>query len=259
MLSGVGEVDARDFVADRGAQSILTNLLIREGVGCYGKPYESSAVQFHPVYAPIPASDIGGLVTRIVRDRAADAPQLETAVAGDHRPGTDARSRRALFTSIPPQLDSRSATGFEIGAEYQAECVQSWLDCGFEVYSVHFAEEMGELKRIPGVNYVAVEYTLDDRPGDRKPSLWAILGSMQEVDADLSGIINSDILLLNPPGWIDIVQSEVPGSVIAFSRFEIDEKRTCVGAAPWGIDLFFLDRRFVAGLNFCGMRIGETW
>src|SRR5438046_63307 len=81
-----------------------------------------------------------------------------------------------------------------------------------------------------------------DRPEDRKPSLRAILSLVEKVGADLSGLINSDILLLDPPGWIETVEAEVADSIIAFSRFEIDEERTCVGAAPWGIDLFFLDR-----------------
>jgi hypothetical protein len=250
--------DFPDFVTDRGAQSLLSIVAQSAAVGCYGQAYESTSDTFHPRFPPIPASNIGNLLTRLERDarsgRLANRKPITTHADASKFPA------RALFTSIPPRLDRTSRHGHEIGDDYQNDCIRSWLEAGFEIYSIHFHDELPTIKRRPGVNYVGIQRTDDDRPHDYKPSLQAILGVVERVGAGLSGLINSDILLKNSPGWVDAIEREVAGSVIAVTRYETNEiDHTCIGRAPWGIDLFFLDRSFIADLKYCGMRIGETW
>jgi hypothetical protein len=211
----------------------------------------------HPAFAPVPASDIGVLIARIIIERPLDggrARALESSVRPRGKPS------RALFTSIPPSLDRKSVERISIGSIYQRRCIDSWRRSGFEVYSVHFAEELGKITRHDGVTYLAAERTVDDGPEEYKPSFRAILKAIDEVGADLSGVINSDIFLVNPPGWVERVEEEVEGSAILFTRYETNDiDMTIVGWAPWGFDLVFFDRALIEGLQYCGMRIGETW
>lgn len=254
-----------EFETDRGAQSVLTTLAVKRNVASFGRPHETTSVRNHPAFAPIPATDIGAMLARIARERriAADghaSPAPPAARPGGGSIGSQPDRVDALFTSVPPRMERSSPDGFSIGRSYQEDCIRSWRASGFTVYSIHFEEELATLERFDGVTYVGVRRTEDDPPAEVKPSLKAMLRVIEEVGAGLSGLINSDILLVEAPGWTDVVRSEVAGSVIAFTRYETnDVDRTCVGWAPWGFDLIFFDRKFIGSLRYCGMRIGETW
>lgn len=257
-----------EFRRDRGSRSVLTNLTIAEGVTSFGKFYESTIERIHPGFAPIPATDIGILISRIRRE--AEFPLNEVQSASRPEDPVDPRpsridtakqsGSRALFTSIPPRLDRVSPQGIPVGGVYQEECIASWRRCGFQVYSIHFSDELADLVPWQGVTYLGVERTEDDSPADRKPSLRAILSKIDAIGADLSGIVNSDIFLLNTTNWVEQVERESTDSIVVFTRYETNEiARTIIGAAPWGFDLFLFDRRFIKNLRYCGMRIGEAW
>jgi hypothetical protein len=272
-----GDGNFADFVADRGAQSVLTNLALRDAIACFGRPHETTAAITHPSYSPVPPTDIGNLCVRIVRDGAlrltaarappapppAAPPPAAPPPAAPDRPvpaaaagSVAAGGRMALFTSIPPRLDRQSAGGLPIGEAYQEECLASWRRCGFEVCSVHGRGELATLRRRDGVTYVAV----DEPDGEAKPSLRAMLDVARRSGAAVAGIINADILLLDPPGWRDVVRREIAGSVIVVTRYEMqDIDRTCIGWAPWGFDVVLFDPACVDGLDDCGMRLGESW
>jgi hypothetical protein len=244
-----------DFAEDRGAQSILTNLVIRAGGSCFGRAHETTSAVTHPAHSRIPASDIGNLCARIAQERS-----VRTAIASRSEAATDPHCRPALFTSIPPRLDRRSVDGFAIGEEYQAECIASWRRCGFDIYSVHYRDELTTLRRHEGVTYVEAERWEDDDPDEMKPSLRSILSAVKRSGADVPGIVNSDILLLNPPGWVEVIQREIADSVIVVTRYETNDiDRTCVGWAPWGFDVLFFDPAYIDRLEYCGMRMGESW
>jgi hypothetical protein len=244
-----------DFIRDRGAQSILTNLANREKIECFGRPFESTAEPGHPGWPPIPASEIDNLLGRTVR-----AQKLElgdrAAPQGFDRPPVS--GPMALFTSIPPRLN-RSIHGFAIGEHYQMECVKSWRAAGFDVYSIHHQDELQDVPRLEGVEYVGVERSAED-DSDRKPSMRAILRVAQNAGTAIVGIINSDIFLVDLPSWTDVIRREIEDSVIVFSRYDTNDiDRTLTAFAPWGFDLVFLDPKYIDKLTYCGMRIGETY
>jgi hypothetical protein len=251
-----------DFVEDRGAQSILTNLAVRANVECFGRPCETTSAITHPSYSRIPATDIGNLRVRIGREQ--DLHSTKGARAGSlTHPNTERQStagRIALFTSIPPRLDRRSVDGISIGDRYQAECIQSWLRCGFEIYSVHYRDELPKLRRYEGVTYVAAERSEREDPREMKPSLRIVMEVVKRSGVEVPGIVNSDILLLNSPGWVDAIRREITKSVIAVTRYETNDiDRTCIGWAPWGFDVIFFDPFYIDRLQYCDMRLGECW
>lgn len=248
--------NAPDFRQDLGSQSVLTNLVVRDAIGSFGEPYESTAIWGNPAYPPVPATEIETLAARIQAARILVTPAAPAPADGVAPPST----RRALFTSIPPRMTRLSASGFDIGETYQRRCVESWRRSGFDIYSIHFQDDLAAQPRLEGVNYIGVTRDADDPPYEPKPSMRAIIGAIRKLDADISGIINADILLMDAPGWLDVVDREIGGSVIAFTRYESqDIDRACTGTPPWGLDLFLFDTKVVGNLLDCGMRIGETW
>lgn len=251
---GGAGADFHDFAADRGSQSVLTNLAVARGLRSFGEPHESTIAAHHPAAEPVPASDIDNLLARIAIEYA--APRARRNAPAPRK----AAPRRALFTSIPPRLDRQSAHATPIGQAYQQRCIASWVACGFEIYSVHYAgEDVGD-SRFDGVTRIEVARGDGDSPGEVKPTLEAILGVVSDVGAEISGIINADILLCEDPGWVAALDAEVPGSVVVFTRIETDGvDREVIGGPPWGYDLIFFDRGYVAGLTYCGMRMGECW
>jgi hypothetical protein len=251
-----------DFIADRGSQSILTNLVVGRRIASFGRPSETTVELNHPSFAPIPATDIGNMIARIVGERkiAINGPCAEADEVRSNGVAAGAPPAGALFTSVPPRIKRISPDGVDIGQAYQEECIRSWLANGFTVYSIHFKDELETIERFNGLTYVGVDREDDDPPDERKPSLKTMLRVADERGARLSGFINADILLLRPPGWTDIVLREVKDSVVVFTRYETnDVDRTCIGWAPWGFDLIFFDRQFIKSLQYCQLRIGETW
>ena len=59
-----------------------------------------------------------------------------------------------LYTSLPPYL-RRLAQDRDIGPSYQAKCLQSWKDAGFDIVSVNAGTEIAALtQKNPGVAFV---------------------------------------------------------------------------------------------------------
>lgn len=166
----------------------------------------------------------------------------------------------AVATSIPPGL-TRNARGREIGQEYQDRCVESWLQAGFKVLSVNFAEEIPKLAaRYPNIEFIPVERRAEeDILGRGVPAIDDLLRALTAQHEEIVGIINAD-LLLESKGWIAALDSAVQNGIAVGRRLEIESLDDEVPKTYlYGFDLFFFQRTAAPAPSNRPFAIGRPW
>jgi hypothetical protein len=125
-----------------------------------------------------------------------------------------------VATSIPPKL-SRVDAGVAVGESYQRLCIESWLACGFSVFSVNHSEEIAVLaSRYPEVQFVETDRDLSQLTGRRNPLLGDLLGVLATRMEDVAGIINSDVVLDPGADWETALKKLTMGHVVIAQRHE---------------------------------------
>jgi|GEM_PF-2824969 len=161
-----------------------------------------------------------------------------------------------LFTSIQPNI-KRFIQGEECGAEYQAFCIQSWLEAGFKVYSLNNASEIALLKPLhPDVTFLEVQSKI--------PRITEFYDAGRKLEAGVMAIINADIVVKTEAGFVkDIAEISKEGLVIA-RRINIDSETFDIEILMGGIDFFMFNIDHIDNniylifqeMNIC---IGEPW
>ncbi len=154
-----------------------------------------------------------------------------------------------IVTSIPPKL-SRSDAGQPVGASYQKLCIQSWIDCGFLIFSVNHADEIRDLApQYPQVTFIGADDNASELTGRKNPYLYDLLSVLERRAEAVVGIVNSDILLEPSPAWRSGLAALARDAVVVGQR--LDTAAIVDGALqtyPWGFDYFFFDRTGVAAV-----------
>jgi hypothetical protein len=144
------------------------------------------------------------------------------------------KARAVIGTSIAP--------GKPENIEKQKLAVASWLAVGFDVISLNAPDEAAELKtHFPAVTFV--EAKRDARAVAGKPFVYFddLLAALRDTDAEIVGIINSDVWLEVDPDFIDFLDSETKGAMVMGSRVETPDMLTPYGSIyPIGFDYFFM-------------------
>lgn len=149
--------------------------------------------------------------------------------------------------------------------EIQRLAVQSWQKLGFRVLSFNRDAEIGFLERdFEGVAFVDPQRDAAAQTGKPLVYLADILKHLSTAAVGPFGIVNSDIQLDPPPGFVDRLRAEAVDSLVVTTRVEIDAPQARSGKRNlWGFDAMFLDAGMAANMTdygFClGMPFWDYW
>ncbi|MEA2756418.1 MAG: hypothetical protein QOJ54_2707 [Aliidongia sp.] len=159
----------------------------------------------------------------------------------------------ALVTSIPPRM-TREQQGRNIGEQYQADCVASWITAGFKVLSVNVRAEIPLLaRRFPAVEFVPVDRDAAAVAGRPTPLIDDLLQVLAQQPQDIVGIINADLCMETGKDWMAPIKTSVASTVLIGHRLDLIHWSTEPGelvatGAPYdgGFDLFFFEKSAIA-------------
>src|ERR1700733_6230934 len=128
----------------------------------------------------------------------------------------------AIATSIPPKM-TRLQNGEDIGERYQADCVASWIEAGFKVYSVNAPEEIPALAgRFPQVEFMPTDRDARAVAGRKMPFIDDLLLALARQDRLIVGIVNADICLETGRDWIGPIAGAVASNVLMGPRVDVE-------------------------------------
>jgi hypothetical protein len=155
----------------------------------------------------------------------------------------------AIATSIPPKM-TRLVGGQDIGEQYQADCISSWIDAGFKVFSVNAPDEIPLLAaRYPLVEFVPTDRDSGAVAGRKTPLIDDLLLVLARQDRPIVGIVNADICLETGRDWVSPITEAIPSSLLISHRLDVESWPGQPGAVtvsgapnPYGFDLFFFEK-----------------
>ncbi len=126
----------------------------------------------------------------------------------------------------------------------QRKAINSWLRAGFEVISVNAPEEIELLKAtVPEATFYPAETDGRDRFGKPYIFLHTILQALAKSEAEICGIVNSDIHLVHK-GILELIKCEAQESFLFGSRVDVNSLEDIDGGLMYrgGFDYFFFNR-----------------
>jgi hypothetical protein len=166
-----------------------------------------------------------------------------------------------LATSVPPVVRREIASGIDIGPRYQRLCIESWAATGWRVVSANPAEEAAAVRlTYPGLEVAEVGRSAQAVFG--RPFVWIedILAVLDRQDAEVTGIVNSDIWLALDPAERDAVAACAREGMVAYNRAEIVHLGQRTGPLyRYGFDLFLWPRDLSRRLDMRGLALGVPW
>ncbi|GAM08916.1 hypothetical protein OR1_01190 [Geobacter sp. OR-1] len=159
-------------------------------------------------------------------------------------------SRCVVATSIAPR-----------NIELQQSSISNWQSLGFEVISINSASEIEVVQSsFSTVKFVTADRTAEAATG--KPYIYFddVCMALAETGADICGIINSDIQLVQCTDFKDVVTREAKGGFLFGSRIDVGEQKDTDGEIYFvGFDFFFLDRSVLSCYPPSEFCLGAPW
>jgi hypothetical protein len=155
----------------------------------------------------------------------------------------------AIVTSIPPRV-TREQAGRNIGAQYQLDCVASWVAAGFKILSVNLPAEIELLApRFPEIEFVPAERDAGAIAGRPTPMIEDLLLALERQPQSIVGIVNADVCMETGKSWMAAIRDEIDSTILIGHRLDLDSWSTQVGemvaaGVPYtgGFDLFFFEK-----------------
>src|SRR6185369_16061402 len=159
-------------------------------------------------------------------------------------------SKITIVTSIVPR-------NFEL----QRTAINSWLSLGFNVISINSAEEAAIVSQsFPGIPIKIVNKTAESTTG--KPYVYFddVCKTLVDVQADICGIVNSDIFLSTDSGFVDFIVGTVGDGLLFGSRIDIDSMTNLDGEKfIYGFDFFFFSKGVINLFPESEFCLGVPW
>ena len=167
-----------------------------------------------------------------------------------------------VVTSIPP-ITKRPLSGsvYDFGAAYQAQCVRSWIDAGFQVLSVNAPEEIEIVAGLfPNIKVLRAKRDERGRFGRPLVPISELIDALREAGEPFGGIINADIRLQNFPEIRKLCDSLRLKQLAYVKRQDIGSPTDIFGRPySFGIDAFFFDVEAVSSLDLRDLTLGVPW
>lgn len=167
-----------------------------------------------------------------------------------------------VITSLNPNIKRPDVYGFDIGAKYQRQCVESWHCAGARIVSVNTGDEIARLAQLNyPVDFVAVE-PRSFMPGRHPlPSISDALDVAKGLRNDVVLLVNSDIMLGACRDRLGIIEGMLEKDSFLFaSRFDIETIGSKSGSIyPYGYDVFAFHASKAWDLDAEAFTFGSPW
>jgi hypothetical protein len=172
-------------------------------------------------------------------------------------------SRRAVITSISPTLVRTVQGNAGAGPAYQAHCIRSWRDAGFDVVSLNADDELAVLEpRHPDVRFVRATRTGRDQWGAPLVYIADLVATLDALGYAVGGIVNADVFTLRDRGYFDRVMALCSQRGAAFGmRVDVSDLASDANAGfyAYGYDYFFFEVATARAIAPTEHLLGMTW
>lgn len=162
-----------------------------------------------------------------------------------------------LFTSIPPRISRRSETGEEIGESYQADCIASWADAGFQPTTINGRSERSDPEQ--GVGRITLERDASEVTGKPHPYFGDLLSAVAAHTAGPFALVNADVLIPADTGLAERVRSLRPRHMLFGRRLNVRQLGAPGTAYFNGYDFFAAHGDDVTALAKTHLVFGAPW
>jgi FkbM family methyltransferase len=146
----------------------------------------------------------------------------------------------------------------------QQRAIASWCAIpGIEVISVNSAVELPQLRQEgydSGVRFVQAPRDGQEIVGKPLVKIYDAIEIGLAGDASMIGIINSDVMLRVPAGFVEQLWPQVQSGMVFGSRMDIPDADAPTGQVyGWGFDYFFMDRAALSCVEDEPFFFGVPW
>jgi hypothetical protein len=146
----------------------------------------------------------------------------------------------------------------------QQRAIASWRAVpGVEVISLNSAVELPQLRREgydSGARFVQARRDGREIVGKPLIHIYDAIETGLASEASMVGIINSDVMLRVPPGFVEQLWPRVQGGMVFGSRMDIPNPDAPTGQVYyWGFDYFFMDRVTLDCIDDEPFFLGVPW
>jgi hypothetical protein len=170
--------------------------------------------------------------------------------------------RRAVITSIAPQI-VRTVRGNDAGGPaYQAECIQCWAKAGFDVISLNSADEAAAVAAAyPQATVVVAER--DARAQCGRPLVYIndLITGLNARGYRVGGIINADIFTMRDRAYFDRLIALCDRGAVYGMRIDVSDLAADAQAELYdaGYDYFFFDVAMAQAVPRADYVLGMPW
>jgi glycosyltransferase involved in cell wall biosynthesis len=163
---------------------------------------------------------------------------------------SNSNSSPIIATSISPQ-----------DIDKQQQAIQSWLNIGFKVVSMNCGDEINIINQyFPEVEFISADRNAMQSKG--KPFVYIddLFHYLKKTGAEVSGIVNSDIYLLQDRTFLNFIKKEARNSLIYGSRIDVESFCDLQGDIyDRGFDAFFFSNSVFSNIPPSEFCLGTTW
>jgi len=166
-----------------------------------------------------------------------------------------------LATSVPPKISRKHPDGVDIGIQYQQHCINTWAEAGWKVVSLNPAAEVEKVSAM--YDGLAISpLRRDSHAVYGRPLIWMsdVLDFLAASDAEVVGIVNSDICLQISPAEAEALAEMATAHMMAYNRTEIAHIHQETGPLyRYGFDLYLFPKSAIPRLRMDGLALGAPW
>jgi NDP-sugar pyrophosphorylase family protein len=146
-----------------------------------------------------------------------------------------------IITSLNPYIKRLDDNGVNFGADYQRQCVESWIGTGAKVVSLNSRNEIKNLAKMGyDVNFLPVEVRPFEVDGRALPGIADAVQFAATLEDETVFIVNSDILFSSDVEYLKSVENMIGENDLVFAnRIDINSLKSKSGDLyPYGYDVF---------------------
>ena len=145
--------------------------------------------------------------------------------------------------------------------EAQQAAIETWEAVGFNVLSVNFSHEISNLSHLfPNIEFEAID-EFEQAEGARKLiPINAILNALKKRNANICGIINSDIHFRVDSSFLEKIYTTASDCCVIGARVDIKNLSEKYGTMyPYGYDYIFQDINMLSYYPTSPFKLGAPW
>jgi hypothetical protein len=152
---------------------------------------------------------------------------------------------RAVITSLSPGLVRTVQGNAAAGPGYQAHCIRTWREVGFDVVSLNSADELAALEPLhPEVRFVPARRSGRDQWGAPLIYVSDLVACLAEQGYQVGGIVNGDVFTMRDRDYFDrLIALCADGGAAYGQRIDVSDLASDASAEfyAFGYDYFFFD------------------